>query len=161
MNELSPINVIELSNGIQARFSDGARATLTLEGVSCTCLGRQGLPCSHIRAALPFYARRKWVIAEASRGSWGPRKYEAIGIDPRIFYPPPVDWRQNQGEPFVYLRIMKGFLFVFPDGAFFWLGKAHPEGWTKCSSCGTRACRHVEEALAEMQAVESAQAVAV
>jgi hypothetical protein len=158
MNEFPPIDVIEVSNGIEARFSDGARVTLTTEGVRCTCLGREGLPCSHIRAALPFYARRKWAIAEASRNCWGPRKYESIGIDPRIFYPPPVDWRQNPGEPFVYLKIMKGLLFVFPDGAFFWLGKAHPEGRTKCSLCGTRDCRHVQEALGELQAV---QAVAV
>lgn len=136
----------DVPNGIEHTFPDGYRARLTIYGISCTCGRKSGVPCEHVKALLPAYTLRKWVLAEENRRSWGRGIYQQIGIDDRIFIPPTVDWaREYRGEPFVWLDdVQEGRLFLFPDGASIWIGRAHPLGRTDCSLCGTRDCRHYQ-----------------
>jgi len=151
---LSPLRITELGNGIIAKFPDGHQATLTLDGAACDCFARNGgTPCDHIRAALPAYERRKWILAEANRDNWGPTLYRRIGIDPQIFFPVTVNWARHGDDSFVYQEVQDGHLFVFRDGAFFWVSSKHPFGRTACSMCRTRDCSHVAEALIERKAV--------
>jgi hypothetical protein len=124
---------------------------MTLDGRACDCpTGRHDAICIHITDANDIYARRKWEIVESNRNNWGPSKFKDIGVDPRIFHPWVIDWRKYPGEPFVYAAVGAGHLFVFKDKAFVWLSPSHPEGGTKCSACGTRSCKHVIEAKAEL-----------
>jgi len=157
------LNVVDLIDGVEATFLDGHRTTLTFNGSACTCNRASGAPCGHIRALVPAYQRRKWALAEAMIQSWGPAFYKRIGIDPRIFFPPEIDWRKYPGEDLVYVRnVQRGHLFIFRDGAHLWVGKEHPEGRTKCSVCGTRDCRHYEEVVEELRVIAGeSQPVAV
>jgi len=151
---MDELNVIKLADGVEATFLDGHRATLTVKGSSCTCNRSSGVPCGHIRALIPAYNKRKWELAESMVRSWGPSFYKNIRIDPRIFFPPEIDWNQYPDEDMVYVRhVQSGYLFIFRDGAHLWVGKEHPEGRTKCSLCGTRDCRHYEEVVAELRVI--------
>lgn len=143
--------ITEMYRGVKGEFRDGAIAYLTLAGSSCTCPHVPGTLCRHMHALLPAYQQRKWRLAEENRGRWSAELYAQIGISPRIFFPPEIDWNQYPDEDMVYVRnVQRGHLFIFRDGAHLWVGKDHPEGRTKCSLCGTRDCRHYEMIIDEV-----------
>lgn len=151
--------ITEMDRGVKGEFRDGAIAYLTLAGSSCTCPHVPGTLCRHMHALLPAYQQRKWRLAEENRGRWSAELYAQIGINPRIFSPPAIDWAQYPGEDFVYIPIQGGHLFIFRDGAFLWVGSRHPYGGTACSVCGSRFCPHWAEATAELGAVRQVEAL--
>lgn len=159
---LTPITITDTENGVRLTFEHGVTTLLTLDGRSCDCpTGLRGAICIHIEDGHEAYTRRKWQLVEENRDRWGPSKLKELGVDPRIFHPYAIEWRRYPGEPFVYAKVGAGHLFVFKDGAFFWLSPSHPEGGTKCSKCGTRTCKHVVEAREELECVTELECAAV
>lgn len=152
---MKPEHIIELSDGIEAVFSDGARITLTLEGtLECTLC--QSNRCQHFREAVPYFARRKWALAEANRERWSPQFYQKHGLDPRIFFRPGEGGSGRIGWPddceILVWRMPRGFVATFPDGGHVYVGDDHPEGQTRCLKCGTLGCGHYQRALVWMRA---------
>lgn len=138
MAEPQIVKTVNIPTGIEAYFDDTHRATLTIDGAACTCHRNC---CVHFEAALPHYKIAKWKLAEWNRNFWGMEKYRSIGIDPQIFFPPKVVWHEQGGE-WVRLRVQQGDLYIFRDGASFWISERHPLGRTACSLCGARDCQH-------------------
>lgn len=64
-------------DGVHLTFADGACISLTIGGRSaCTLCGPQ--PCSHFRAALPFYEH--WLEEQAATGRWPERRLRELGV---------------------------------------------------------------------------------
>lgn len=161
---LSPQKIIELERGIEATFEDGHTASLSFNGKTCTCCERQGMYfCPHIAGALAAYKDWKWRKVDGNETLQGVLFCRSVGIDPRIFNPPTVDWRKLDPDTYLVWRRLwgrqSGWLFQFYDGAFFALVDEHPDGMTKCSLCRVRDCRHVRDALEQLKRAETAVAV--
>jgi len=151
---VEPMMVVKLEKGVEAIYGDGHRAALTLDGSRCTCNRASGVPCVHIRNTVGAYSVRKWDVIEANPQQWGRNRLREMGIDPDIFYPPAVTEADFEGASFGFFdNVMNGRLFVFPDGAFFWVGREHR---TRCSRCQAVECWHYVEARSEIAAVVAA-----
>ncbi len=160
MEKLFPPKIVEEERGIRATFPDGHTATVTLDGKWCTCFSAWGGHiCPHIKAVLDKYAAWKWKAVEEHEELREAQALHRLGIDMWIFYPPHVDWNEEEaGTDLVWFRLMQkqsGWVFRFKDGAFFALVDGHPHGMTMCSQCRSRDCWHVKVALEEHRLSET------
>jgi len=151
---MKPEHIIELSDGIEAIFSDGARITLALEGTS-ECTVCRSNRCRHFREAVPYFARRKWALAEDNVNRWGPSLYKRYGFDPRIFFRPGeggsgrIEWLGDCDM--LIWRMPRGYIATFRDGGHIYVGSDHPDGQTRCLKCHKRGCEHYQRAVIWMR----------
>lgn len=153
---MEPETIIEFENGIEAQFADGASIELTLDGVF-PCSQCRSIRCVHFHAALPAFVRRKWELAEANWLQWGRKRYDRIGIDARIFFPPGTLGTpavQFDGDEPVLLPSRFGTIATFADGGHVYISPTHPNGQTRCLKCGELGCEHYRRALALMRVQE-------
>lgn len=143
-------------DGITARFPDGAVISLGVSGLfPCSLCGEK--PCEHFHAALPYWNRHRWEVAEREDSPWGPRLLIGIGIVPVYIVRPEYFTKHTRWAPFstgeavapgvrVYPTV-RGRLYRFGNEGHVYVGSDHPDGHTGCLICRCE-CRHVERALA-------------
>jgi hypothetical protein len=154
---LTPVAITERERGIEARYADGHIARITFDGKQCSCGIRPwGVLCPHLAAALPAYIAWKWRMLDSSDNYHSPAFLQSVGVDPRIFNRPRLDWSQYPEEEVLWVQLRTGRLFLWRDGAQLAVIDEHPDGGTKCMACGTRTCRHWDQARAEGREVDMA-----